>query len=106
MHNPRSNGEVRVSQFYLPSSTDPLAMKFFNSFREYTGSAPDSGQAFAYDAVYLVRDAIVKFGFSRGAIKDYIDYLINLIKEKTLVNGVGEEPICSDQTMMRVGQCT
>ncbi len=84
--NARSNGDLRVSQFYLPSSEDPLAMTFFNSLREYSGLDPDSGQAFAYDAVYLVRDAVLKFGFSRGAIKDYIDYLI---KENTVVHGAG-----------------
>jgi branched-chain amino acid transport system substrate-binding protein len=80
------NGEIRVSQFYSPSPDDPFAMKFVSSFRERIGSNPDYGGAFAYDAVYLVRDAIVKFGFSRKAIKDYMDYLI---KEDIVVHGAG-----------------
>lgn len=78
--------EMRVSQFYLPSPDDSTAMTFASSFREYTGSYPDYGQAFAYDAVYLVRDALVKSGFSREGVKNYLDHLI---KEKVVVNGVG-----------------
>jgi branched-chain amino acid transport system substrate-binding protein len=78
--------ELRVSQFYLPSADDSTAMSFVDSFRKYTGVHPDYGQAFAYDAVYLVRDALLTSGFSREGVKAYLD---NLIKEKTVVNGVG-----------------
>ena len=77
---------IRVSQFYLPSPDDSAAMKFLNSFRQANGSEPDYGQAFAYDAVYLVRDAVARFGFSRSAVKKYLDYLIT---EQVAVHGVG-----------------
>jgi branched-chain amino acid transport system substrate-binding protein len=86
----RSNSEMkegmRVSQFFSPSVNDDLAMRFVSSFREYSGSDPDYGQAFAYDAVYLVRDAILKHGSSREGVKNYLDYMIT---EKRVMNGVG-----------------
>lgn len=78
--------KLRVSQFYFPSPDDGRAMMFANSYQEYTGSYPDYGDAFAYDAVYLVRDALLKSGVSREGVKSYLDDLIN---QKTVVNGVG-----------------
>jgi ABC-type branched-subunit amino acid transport system substrate-binding protein len=59
-------------------------MSFVKSFRGHTHSEPDYGQAFAYDAVYLVRDAILKYGFSREGVKHYLDQLIS---DKLTVNG-------------------
>lgn len=77
---------MRVSQFFSPSPDDDIAIRFVSSFRQYAGSDPDYGQAFAYDAVYLVRDAILKRGSSREGVKNYLDYLI---REKGVVNGAG-----------------
>lgn len=86
----RSNSEmkegIRVSQFFSPSPEDDVPMRFVNSFREFTGSDPDYGQAFAYDAVYLLRDAVLKRGSSREGVKNYLDYLI---REEVVTSGVG-----------------
>ena len=77
---------IRVSQFFLTSSDNPQTGKFVEAHRQYTGREPDYGDAFAYDAVYLVRDAVVDCGFSRECVKSYLD---RLIEEKTVVKGAG-----------------
>jgi branched-chain amino acid transport system substrate-binding protein len=76
---------VRVSQFFLPRSEDALATSFVKNFREFTGKDPDYGHAFAYDAVYLLRDAALHGGASREGVKSYLD---KLIREKTQGAGV------------------
>lgn len=84
----RSMGEliegVRVSQFYQPRSDDPYAAKFMKSYHSLTGKDADYGHAFAYDAVYLLRDSALHGGSSREGVKSYLD---KLIREKT--QGVG-----------------
>lgn len=77
---------VRVSQFIDPDPEDPRAAKFVRSFRAITGRDPDYGQAFAYDAVYLLRDALAQGRYTRAGVKAYLD---RLISEKTPVHGVG-----------------
>jgi branched-chain amino acid transport system substrate-binding protein len=77
---------IRVSDFYFPPPENTAGMHFVNSLREMNGSEADYGAAFAYDAVYLVRDAVTKYGFSREAVKKYLDHLIS---EKAVVNGAG-----------------
>jgi branched-chain amino acid transport system substrate-binding protein len=84
--SPESKEGIRVSEFYYPSADDSGAMKFVDSIRSVTGQEADYGSAFAYDAVYLVRDAVAKYGFSRDAVKRYLDHLIH---ERTVINGVG-----------------
>ena len=76
---------VRVSQFFLPRSEDARAVKFLKDYREFTGHDADYGEAFAYDAVYLVRDAIVGGGPTREGVKSYLD---RLIREKAQQTGV------------------
>lgn len=76
---------VRVSQFFLPRSDDAYATAFVNNYRTYTGNDPDYGHAFAYDAVYLLRDAALNGGSSREGVKSYLD---KLIREKTQGAGV------------------
>lgn len=76
---------VRVSQFFLPRSDDAHATAFVKSFHAFTGKVPDYGHAFAYDAVYLLRDAALHGGPSRQGVKSYLD---RLIKAKTLGAGV------------------
>jgi branched-chain amino acid transport system substrate-binding protein len=82
----RIKEKIRVSQFYLPAKEDSLAMRFLESHRSITGSEPDYGPAFAYDAVYLVRDAVAKNGFTRQGVKAYLD---QLIEQRVQMRGVG-----------------
>ena len=75
---------VRVSQFFLPRSDDAYAAAFVKNYRTFTGKDPDYGHAFAYDAVYLLRDAASHGGLSRQGVKSYLD---KLIREK--IQGAG-----------------
>jgi branched-chain amino acid transport system substrate-binding protein len=76
---------VRVSQFFLPRSDNAQSAAFLRNFRTYTGKDPDYGHAFAYDAVYLLRDAVLHGGYSREGVKSYLD---KLIREKRQGAGV------------------
>lgn len=76
---------VRVSQFFLPRSDDAYGTAFVKNYHAYTGKDPDYGHAFAYDAVYLLRDAALYGGSSREGVKSYLD---KLIREKTQGAGV------------------
>ena len=76
---------VRVSQFFQPRTDDARAMQFIKDFSEFAGRDADYGDAFAYDAVYLVRDAALHGGPSREGVKSYLD---RLVREKTQETGV------------------
>jgi len=76
---------VRVSQFFLPLGSDANANAFVKNFHDTTGKDPDYGQAFGYDAVYLLRDAALHGGLSREGVKAYLD---KMIREKTEGAGV------------------
>jgi branched-chain amino acid transport system substrate-binding protein len=76
---------VRVSQFFQPRSDDVKAMEFLKDFRVFAAKDADYGDAFAYDAVYLVRDAALRGGLSREGVKSYLD---RLIRERTQETGV------------------
>jgi branched-chain amino acid transport system substrate-binding protein len=78
---------VRVSQFFLPMPNDAHAAHFVNEFKKLTGKDPDYGHAFAYDAVYLVRDAVLNGGVTRDGVKSYLDGLIAQKKSGTGVAG-------------------
>jgi ABC-type branched-subunit amino acid transport system substrate-binding protein len=78
---------ARVSQFFLPRSEDARALKFLKDYRELTGQNADYGAAFAYDAVYLLRDAIVGGGPTRAGVKSYLDRVIKDRKQQTGVAG-------------------
>ena len=83
--NPELMEGVRVSQFFLPRSDDAKATAFVKSYRSFTGKDPDYGHAFAYDAIYLLRDAGLHGGPSRAGVKLFLD---KLIREKTAGAGV------------------
>jgi branched-chain amino acid transport system substrate-binding protein len=78
---------VRVSQFFQPRSDDARTTKFLKDFRDFTTRDADYGEAFAYDAVYLVRDAVANGGTSREGVKTYLDHLIMERTEQTGVAG-------------------
>lgn len=67
---------LRVSQFFVADAGRPRARRFVRAFRELAGEAPDYGSAFAYDAVYLLRDALEQGGVDRRAVKEYLDRAI------------------------------
>jgi ABC-type branched-subunit amino acid transport system substrate-binding protein len=77
---------MRISQFFMPDLDNERVKSFLLNFREVAGTDPDYGNAFAYDAIYLLRDAIHQGGFSRNGVKSYLD---RLIREKTPVYGMG-----------------
>ncbi|HWP44121.1 MAG TPA: ABC transporter substrate-binding protein [Blastocatellia bacterium] len=84
--DPDSKEGIRVSEFFLPSADNAQAMHFVKAMERISKDAPDYGMAFAYDAVYLIRDAVLSRGFSREGVKRYLD---GLIESKTAVQGVG-----------------
>jgi branched-chain amino acid transport system substrate-binding protein len=67
---------IRASHFFLLEGGGPRAQQFVAAFRRFAGQDPDYGTAFAYDAVYLLRDAIAGGGGSREGVKAYLDRLI------------------------------
>ncbi len=77
---------IRVSQFLNLDRSEPRAEQFARAFHQLTGSDPDYSQAFAYDAVYLLRDAVLQGGYSRAGVKTYLD---RLIQDRVPVRGVG-----------------
>lgn len=90
---------VRSMAFFFPEPEDARAMQFIQKFREATGRDPTYAHAFAYDAVYLVRDAVFNGGYSREGVKRYLDRLVD---DETTVNGVaGSYRIGSDRDARR-----
>ncbi len=77
---------IRFSQFFVPDTSSPRAAKFVADYKRLAGDEPGYGQAFAYDAVYLLAEAVREAGFSRDDVKSYLD---QLIEEKRQVGGVG-----------------
>lgn len=80
-----TNG-IRISQFFSLDRSDPRAERFAQTYRQLVGQNPDYAGAFAYDAVYLLRDAVLQGGYSRAGVKAYLD---RLIQDRTPVRGVG-----------------
>lgn len=78
---------LRVSQFFQPRSDDARTTQFLKDFRKFAGRDADYGEAFAYDAVYLVRDAALHGGLSREGVKSYLDRLIRARTQQTGVAG-------------------
>lgn len=77
---------MRMTQFSMPVPSDPLSIKFAQDFRAYTGQEADYGQTAAFDAVNLIKEAVLHNGFTREAVKAYLD---QLIRDKSVVEGVG-----------------
>ncbi len=84
--NPALTEGMRVSQFLDLDPSSPRAMKFAADIRAETGTEPDYGLAFAYDSMWLLRDAIAAGGGTRAGVKAYLD---RLIRNRTVVHGVG-----------------
>jgi branched-chain amino acid transport system substrate-binding protein len=76
---------IRVSQFVNLDPSRPCVARFMARIREATGLEADYAQAYAYDAVYLLRDAMLSGGYSRSGIKSYLD---GLIEKRQPVDGV------------------
>ncbi|MFI5175014.1 MAG: ABC transporter substrate-binding protein [Terriglobia bacterium] len=84
---PEATEGIRMSQFFLPQANGERAMKFVRDYLEFAHQTPDYGHAFAYDAVYLIRDAVRYGGFSREGVKSYLDRIIREQIETTGVAG-------------------
>src|SRR6185436_3147476 len=84
--DPKLQEGMRISQFFMPDRDSKRVKSFLQNFREVAGTDPDYGNAFAYDAIYLLREAILQSGFSRNGVKSYLD---RLIREQTRVQGIG-----------------
>jgi branched-chain amino acid transport system substrate-binding protein len=83
---PELTSGIRISQFFNLDHGDPRAARFAQAFRQLAGIDPDYSQAFAYDAVYLLRDAVLQGGYSRAGVKTSLD---RLIQDRVPVRGVG-----------------
>ncbi|MDO8837088.1 MAG: ABC transporter substrate-binding protein, partial [Vicinamibacterales bacterium] len=77
---------VRVSLFFHADPGDARGRRFLAAYRAATGAEPDYSQAFGYDAIYLLRDAVLKGGFTRTGVKAYLDALV---RDGAEVPGVG-----------------
>jgi branched-chain amino acid transport system substrate-binding protein len=77
---------IRVAQFFELDSKSPRAARFAAELRTLDGTDADYGRAFAYDAVYLLRDAVVGGHYTRAGVKAYLD---RLIRERVPIQGVG-----------------
>lgn len=84
---PELTDGVRISQFFVPRPEQALSTKFAHDFKELTHSEPDYGHAFAYDAVYLIRDAVQYGGPSRQGVKTYLDHVIQKRIQRNGVTG-------------------
>ena len=74
-----------MSQFLNLDRTNPRVQAFIDRVRAATGHDPDYAQAYAYDAIYLLRDAVEQGGPSRAAVKKHLD---RLIAERTRIEGI------------------
>ena len=76
---------VRSVAFFFPEPGDARALQFTRKFRDVTGRDANYAHAYAYDAIYLIRDAVLSGGFSREGIKTYLD---GIIDDETTLDGV------------------
>jgi branched-chain amino acid transport system substrate-binding protein len=84
--DPTLTDRLVVSQFLDLASGGARAASFARNYRASTGEDPDYSQAFAYDAVYLFRDAVREGGYTRAGVKAFLD---RLIQERRPVHGAG-----------------
>jgi branched-chain amino acid transport system substrate-binding protein len=101
---PRRHGGLvegmRAAHFFLPPPKDRQATRFVERYRQRAGRYPDDADAFAYDAVYLLRDAVAAEGFTRAGVKRYLD---GLIRSATRVEGAtGSYVLGADHDARRV----
>jgi branched-chain amino acid transport system substrate-binding protein len=76
---------VFASSFFDPLPGDEAAVAFIERYRAAFGGDPGYSKAFAYDAIYLLRDAILHGGASRRGVKRYLD---RVISDRITVEGV------------------
>ncbi len=72
---------IRVSQFVHLDESRPDVARFVGRIRTETGEPADSAQALSYDAIYLLRDAVLGGGYSRQGVKAYLDRAIRERRE-------------------------
>ncbi len=76
---------VRVSQFVNLDPADRRVAGFAGAIRAATGEDAEASQALAYDAMYLLRDALAGGGYTRAGIKSYLD---RAVEERRRFDGV------------------
>ena len=74
--SPEITEGMRIAQFFLALPENKRSVQFVRDFVEYTGKQPDYAQAFTYDAVLLLRDAVRAGGFTHAEVRAYLDSLI------------------------------
>ena len=66
---------------------------------EFAGVEADYSHAYAYDAVYLLRDALLEGGCTRQGVKAYLD---RAIRERRQIHGVtGSYTLAGDHDARR-----
>lgn len=83
--NPTLTEGMRISQFFVPGD-DPRAVEFIRNLRESAHTDADYARALAYDAMYLIRDAVLNGGYTREGVKEYLD---QVIAKRRMMDGVG-----------------
>lgn len=63
---------TRVVGFFHPSLADPLVQQFVKDFQAKYGKLPGTYEAYGYDALLILAEAIEKGGADREAIKNYL----------------------------------
>lgn len=83
--DPAAKEGIRVSHFFVPLPDNRRAADFMRNYRLVAGREPDYGSAMAYDAVFLLRDAILNGGPTREGVRSHLE---RLIEDKTALEGV------------------
>lgn len=76
---------VRISTFFFERDDNAVTRGFVERFAKRWGHEPTYGEAFAYDAVALVGEAVRERGPSREGVRAHLD---GLVRTGTVVNGV------------------
>ena len=84
--NPDLTEGLRCANFFVLVPENRRGAEMVARYRQLTGIDPDYGQVFAYDAVYLVREAVLHGGFSREKVRAYLD---RLIRDQIPIEGAG-----------------
>ena len=65
-----------VCSYFLAQDPSPQVREFALRYREFTGSAtPSHREAYSYDCLNLIAQAINQAGFERSALRDYLNSL-------------------------------
>lgn len=84
--HPELKEGFRAVQFFRPDLSHPSVQIFAQEIQRRIGRSPDYGQAFAHDAVQLIREALLQGGIDRQSLRQYLD---ELIVEQRVIFGVG-----------------